>query len=128
MERKVVLAGTMSREFSRALAFWKTVLRLGDWKISVRVASKKELGEREAFVELSPHYREATVWLRRLTKLDTALEEDLVHELLHVAFWQASHELGKKPEDDSIPFEQGLNTVADLLVALRRGDANAVRE
>lgn len=131
MERQVLARvlpgrGNRSRELSRAVAFWTTALRLGDWKITVRAALKKELVEREAFVDLNPHFREAKVALRRLTKFDTALEEDLVHELLHVVHWQASHELGKKEEDDIIPFEQSLNALAELLVALRRSSPSKV--
>jgi hypothetical protein len=113
------------RALVRVLVFWQTALRLTDWRITIRAADKKEMDGRKAFVDLYPNSKEADVALRRVHRLDHDLESDLVHELLHVVYWQPSLVLGRKEEDDTVPFEQGLNVVAELLVRMRRG-ANLV--
>lgn len=104
-----------------AAVFWIRRLRLRDWDIGFRVAKKGEFTSQQAEVEYVPAHRRAVVVLSSLGKLTQMLEEDLVHELLHLVFIQGTSLLTGRTEDDQLLNEQGLNVTADLLVGLRRG-------
>jgi hypothetical protein len=113
----------MSPELQKVFDFWVSNLRLRDWALSVKRGIAEKFGNDNgtvALVSFSSELREATVFLRRLDKLDQGLEEDLVHELLHLVFIQASHSMIGKPDNDQILLEQALNVTANTLVALRR--------
>lgn len=101
------------REISRALPFWQQVLRLEDWRITVRTAKASEMvhedcGESEGLNYIHPEGMESEILLRR-----GATEETLVHELLHLVMD------GDGPlRAYDVLHERGLNRIAGALMAL----------
>lgn len=112
----------VSREVWNAVTFWQAALRLQDWHFLVARATPETLRAQSAEIAIFPTFKRATIYLSTLSKLDGKLEADIVHELLHVVFLQASQHFGAKPVEEQIFNEQGLNSVADLLVSLRRAE------
>jgi hypothetical protein len=104
----------------RLVAHWQVALRLHEWQLTLRLAPAEELKDKAAYVEMMPTFKTATVNLSRLDRVDADLEEDLVHELLHLVFWQLSMMAdGSNPVVEA-PFEFGINATTHALVGLRR--------
>ncbi len=116
-------------ELEERCDYWRRILRLQDWKITVEVKRGRdmELGKRNGgeIVMLSNHRR---AWIYLLDPLDirpetlaeNEMEKILVHELLHVLT-----EPFDLPEEGLVHVaeEQLINCVAEALVALdRRGE------
>jgi hypothetical protein len=102
------------------LTFWQSALRLGEWKLTVHTASEEHLGNRSAYVDVMPSYKEARIVLRNVGIEDPEIEEDIVHELLHLVFFQQSTHVQEMEQADQLPFEFALNTTAHALVGMRR--------
>lgn len=107
--------------FASVYKFWIARLRLRDWAITLKQAKREDMGGCEATVDISATMKEATIHLKSLTRMDVSLEEDLVHELLHLVFVLMSSLTSKRMTEDELFHEQGLNIAANALVALRRG-------
>lgn len=109
-------------ELLRSARYWQDALKLNDWELHFREADNGELEAENSVARcsLNAATRSATISLRSLTKFDRELEEDLVHELIHIVFVQLSMWVSCREPIDQVLTEQGINTVADLLVRLRR--------
>jgi hypothetical protein len=104
------------KEISKALPFWKMVLRLEDWNVIVKTVSAKEMmhdgSDNEGLNFIHPEEMYSEILLRWGTK-----EETLVHELLHLVH-DGDKELG--PYD--ILHERALNRVAAAMMFLKKGE------
>lgn len=103
------------REIEKALPFWKGLLRLEDWRISVDQSRKKYLVEDGVDCLGYNHYSseemESIIGLAR-----GANEATLVHELLHLVL--DGDRPGQPPYD--VLHERAINRCAEALVTLAR--------
>jgi hypothetical protein len=105
------------KEISKALPFWKSVLKLEDWTIDVVTGKKEELiqddgdgpEEHEALNHITPEHMES-----HIVMCWGAKEETLVHELLHLV-----HDGDKPLGPYDVLHERALNRVADALMFLK---------
>lgn len=118
------MANKLSLSLRKLVDFWVTKLRLQDWKLDYAVGGPEQGfndDKIQALVSFAAEMKEATVYLRRLEKPDKALEEDLVHELLHLVFIQYSVYMRSKENDaEQLMAEQAINITANALVDLRK--------
>jgi hypothetical protein len=116
---------TLEHELEEWLEEWKSILRLQDWSIDVRIVRSFEMDMTVGDVIRHPEQRHAIVRILDPRDIDPEsptwqrdVESTLVHELLHVVFYSVDH----VDETAEMIFEQGINSTADALVTLLRGD------
>lgn len=101
------------RAIEKALPYWKSLLKLGDWTITVRQGSKAEMdgGEAVGLNFIHPEEMLSLILLRR-----GATEEDLVHEILHLVTD------GDRAQDGTydVLHERAINRVAGALIELKK--------
>jgi hypothetical protein len=114
-------------ELQQRLTYWQGVLRIQDWRITLRWATWHELGPKaDAHVEPSHYQKEALITLLCQEHYDADdwgvrqvwdPERMLLHELLHLvmAAWQPAYD---SPED--LALEQAINHLAGALLDLDR--------
>lgn len=107
------------------LHYWQQLLRLGDWAIDLRMARGRDINEALAEVHASHPLRHARVFLKEPIDIDpdsylnTDMEVNLVHELLHLRLKDALPEV----ENGSAQWrglEAAIEATAQALVALKR--------
>lgn len=102
------------------LRYWVDNLRLNEWRITAKLGTDEELEDNVALVQYCASTKQATIHLQRLDDIDRELEEDLVHELLHLVFLQTTYEISSLARHLQLPFEFALDVTAVALVKLRR--------
>ncbi|HEX4275810.1 MAG TPA: SprT-like domain-containing protein [Bryobacteraceae bacterium] len=98
---------------------WQQVLRLLDWKITVRIRRMRDMDECFGRARVRHRFKEADVEIADAVDRGDAqpdLEQTLVHELIHLHFHLATPEGG----DSLCVFEQGIDLTAWALVNLKR--------
>lgn len=116
-------------QLALVLSFWQTVLSLRDWHMKANLARQFEMATEARLAEVawSMAHRQASIRVLDpvdyrhdldLMGLPQDMEEDLVHELLHVvlAGWAPPHDT---PEHTAQ--EQAIIALSKALVNLRRG-------
>lgn len=102
------------REIEKALPFWKSLLRLEDWRIDARTVTAAELRvdgiDHDGYTIFHPEEMYANITLRR-----GETEETLVHELLHLVF---DGDMGRINRPYSVPYERAINRCAEALTRL----------
>ena len=119
------------QELETACREWQKRLRLDAWDVRVGIARERDLegGGRSGEVSYSIEAGKAVIRLLDPTDypdLDFPqdMEITLVHELLHLKFAVFT------PQEDTLAhrlFEQTVESMANLLVSLKRGKAQAER-
>lgn len=111
-------------ELRQLCAEYQRILRLGDWKVRVKVGRPGPGHENDgASVTYDTTARIAEILVTSPEYYSTAaltpqdMEVDLVHELVHLYFVP----LGKPSEDTAaILFEAAIDSIAEAIVSLRR--------
>lgn len=104
--------GVRPSTLQKRLVRWKTVLKLGDWAIDIRYATKNELEQQKenekdpgslAFVPIcDPAAKRAQVLIARDYheeidhKKSWNLDTIIIHELIHIVLWAEMSELPEK--------------------------------
>lgn len=114
-------------ELKELCALWQKRLRLQDWNVRLEVVGAIELGG--GFANCRTALREKTALIRIVDAADSTssdteifggrdLEEDLVHELIHLACEPFSPDDRDSTEWESI--EQAVGVLANCIVRLSR--------
>lgn len=108
------------------LAYWLPVLRLSDWKVDLRSVSMADL---DGAIARNTTYLSNKSCLLLVSRLDSRttsrqydLEEDLVHEIVHLHFDTLSR-FADMPDGgalEKIALEQPVEALSVALVGLRR--------
>ena len=101
-------------DIEKALVFWKTLLRLEDWRVDVFTGQpphkmKLDKENLDGLNLFSPEELYSQIYLRR-----GATEEILVHELLHLVF-----DGDKADHIYDVLHERALNRTAEAFVKLK---------
>ena len=104
---------------------WQKVLRLQDWDIEVKIVREWDFVNKGSIGEVGRNNQHKSATIRILHPIDydpcnygpQDMEEDLVHELLHLHFLSEMFDLEPKME---IQYEQAINRVSEALVKLNR--------
>lgn len=108
------------------LAYWLPVLRLSDWKVGLQSATMADLG---GAIAQNTTYLDSKSCLLRVSLLDSRtageqydLEEDLVHEIVHLHFDTLGRFANIACDSDleKIALEQPVEILSTALVDLRR--------
>ncbi|MEE9594253.1 MAG: hypothetical protein V3V92_02530 [Candidatus Hydrothermarchaeales archaeon] len=111
-----------SRDAERLVKQWQKVLRLDDWRITVKICRSMDIAGTLGAVRILKQSKEAKMQL--LDPIDFSdpdsphdMEVTLVHELLHL-----STDAFDPPKEgcEHMHFEIALNTIAEALVGLKR--------
>lgn len=124
------MAEASHKELQRHLRYWQKRLRLTDWTVTIRFASKKELcdGDEDISQGLNVYNlnaRTSEILVIRPDDYDPStypnkeqqdIENTVVHELLHLhlAPWQT------ESEAEDIQQEQAIEAMSYALVSLKR--------
>lgn len=92
---------------ARLCRTWQRRLRLQDWRVDIRFAPADEMGDEWGHTDYDDTAQSASV--RLLDQEDAAVEQTLIHELLHLrlAAWDAPY--------NHPPLETAINLLADSL-------------
>jgi hypothetical protein len=121
----------MKSQARRWVPWWRDRLGLRDWHIDVVYMDPIDAGEAVGHCRSDFAERKAVLSLAAPTTPgarerwnDVDLESTIVHELLHIHFFSIGVGGGKydpSTMSKTVMVEQVINTLADCLVALRRG-------
>jgi hypothetical protein len=124
---KIISIKMNQLELNKLVAFWKTVLSLGDWCVTAKfVSSKKTIGGGVACCDIFETTKDAKIKILRfsgrskqhkLTLQD--YEVDLVHEMIHIhldAEWEVKDRAGY------VSKEKYIEAQARALIAIKRGN------
>lgn len=105
------------RELTALTKLWQKRLGLGHWKIKVAFLNEEQMGENAGSIVYMPEHSQASISIlapkdREEGDHNDSIEEDLVHELLHLTLH--GHKTLDNLQYDAL-FERGLNVVAKAL-------------
>lgn len=117
---------TVTQEDAQArCGYWQTVLRLQDWDVRVTFCRRHDLKHGVARAEIDIYRRAHVRILDPIDQnpedwpVDRDVEVSLVHELLHLQFYDVAKPKEDTPED--VALERGIEATARALVQLSRG-------
>ena len=104
-----------TRQLKTLAKLWQSRLQLTHWAIKVSFKSAKEMGDKVGGVQYMPEHATAYIEIlktRDRKEKDDTIEEDIIHELLHLVI---SGHRSKQEKYDEL-FERGINAIATALV------------
>lgn len=105
-------------------AEWQKVLRLEDWTVDLHLKRERDFSNRDCNAEISLNEQNKIAFIKVIDPVDYQpgqirshdMEEDLVHELLHIHFWP----LTRGEEGENLAEEQAINMIAKALIQISR--------
>lgn len=105
---------TKLQQLKAHVAYWQVALRLQDWEIEVKLVKGSDLDHAQSRIERNVQHRTAQMKISDAhvdLPADLSDEERVVHELLHLYFWNDGQADTAEQSE-----EQGINMLARLLV------------
>lgn len=109
-------------DLESALNYWSHILGLGNWTITASFAHRHEMDFALADCNKRENLSQATIRIAFPDECESEFqdwEQALVHELLHVRYWNSKHE-----GIDNTIHEQAIDKTATALVTLKRAGSS----
>lgn len=109
----------MDDRLNDALKYWSALLGLGGWDIEAKFAHRHDIKSYLADCYKHINLSRASIRLAYPNECEDIFsdwEQALVHELLHIRFWNSDHS-----GVDNVVHEQAIDRTATALVTLKRG-------
>lgn len=105
-------------------AEWQKVLRLQDWTVDLQLKRERDFTNKDCNAEIGLNEQKKIAFIKVIDPVDYQpgqirfqdMEEDLVHELLHIHFWP----LTRGEEGENLAEEQAINIIAKALIHISR--------
>lgn len=117
-------------QLQERLKYWQEKLRLQDWEIEVKIKKSWDMPENTvACVDWTLNRKIATIFVldpdfySPYCAGERDMEQDLVHELLHLHLAPIHDHFGNNDKIFSTFEEQAIESIASALIALDRKDA-----
>lgn len=106
MTRKTISGGKLFADSAGAIVgYWQYLLRLADWDVDFKVAKGYEGPQTYGSIEADPQSKTATLSLidprdwKPENLSDSAIEDTIIHELLHLHMRQAGYAYDEAKEE-----------------------------